>query len=122
VAGIITMSPGHDASYLWRQVGSVAKASPSRQGGEVYYLSPVEKNGEPPGRGRRDGVAEMGFRDGQIIERDVFERLYGKFLDPRDLSDGHVWGRRHSGSGLPRRSTQRWWRWNVRQPVSAVPS
>jgi hypothetical protein len=29
---------------------------------------------------------ELGFRAGQLIERDVFERLYGQFIDPRDPS------------------------------------
>ncbi|HEY3905821.1 MAG TPA: relaxase domain-containing protein, partial [Streptosporangiaceae bacterium] len=52
----------------------------------AYYLSPAEKGGEPPGRWRGAGLAELGFRDGEIISRKVFESLYGKFIDPRDPS------------------------------------
>src|ERR1022692_2064605 len=91
VAGIITISPGHDASYPWRQIGT--SAGPARtepahagQAGAEYYLSPAEKGGEPPGRWHGGGVADLGFGEGQVIEREVFERLSGKFLDPRDPS------------------------------------
>ena len=84
MAGIITISPGHDASYPWRQIGTEAGPARTGQAGAGYYLSPAEKGGEPPGRWHGAGVADLGFREGQIIEREVFERLYGKFLDPRD--------------------------------------
>jgi hypothetical protein len=84
VAGIITISPGHDASYPWRQIGTAAEpGQPARQPTD-YYLSPAEKGGEPPGQWRGGGLAESGFRDGQVIDRAVFEGLYGQFLDPRD--------------------------------------
>ena len=84
VAGIITISPGHDASYPWRQIGTSAGPAQAGQPGAGYYLSPSEKGGEPPGRWQGGGVAELGFGEGQVIEREVFERLYGKFIDPRD--------------------------------------
>src|ERR1022692_1764885 len=84
MAGIITLSPGHDASYPWRQIGTSAEPGKSAGAAAGYYLSPVEKGGEPPGRWQGRGVADLGFREGQVIEREVFERLYGKFLDPRD--------------------------------------
>ena len=84
MAGIITIAPGHDASYPWRQIGTATGVVPSRKAGAAYYLSPVEKGGEPPGHWHGDGITELGFRDGQVIDREVFERLYGKFLDPRD--------------------------------------
>jgi hypothetical protein len=86
VAGIITISPGHDASYPWRQIGTSAESVQAGLAGAGYYLSPAEKGGEPPGRWHGGGVAELGFGEGQVIERDVFERLYGKFIDPRDPS------------------------------------
>jgi hypothetical protein len=89
MAGIITISPGHDASYPWRQIGTSAEPAQSnvgRRADVAYYLSPAEKGGEPPGRWRGAGLAELGFRDGHIIERAVFESLYGKFVDPRDPS------------------------------------
>src|SRR5215472_13915974 len=86
MAGIITISPGHDASYPWRQIGTAAKAERVGQPGAGYYLSPTEKGGEPPGRWHGGGLADLGFRDGQVIDQQVFERLYGKFLDPRDAT------------------------------------
>ena len=35
---------------------------------------------------RRRAWPSLASRDGQLIDREVFERLYGKFLDPRDPS------------------------------------
>ena len=86
MAGIITISPGHDPSYPWRQIGTAAGAGAARTTTPAvdYYLSPADKGGEPPGRWRGAGLAELGFHDGQLIDRQVFERLYGQFLDPRD--------------------------------------
>ena len=86
MAGIITISPGHNASYPWRQIGTSTAPDKTAQASAGYYLSPAEKGGEPPGRWQGGGVADLGFREGQVIEREVFERLYGKFLDPRDPS------------------------------------
>jgi conjugative relaxase-like TrwC/TraI family protein len=51
-----------------------------------YYLSPAEKGGEPPGIWTGKGVAELGLQPGGIVERKVFEQLYGQHLDPRDPS------------------------------------
>jgi len=84
MAGIITIAPGHDASYPWRQIGTSDPSPEPGRAGTSYYLAPADKGGEPPGRWQGRGVADLGFREGQVIEREVFERLYGKFLDPRD--------------------------------------
>jgi hypothetical protein len=84
VAGIITISPGHDASYPWRQIGTSGEQARTGSPGAGYYLSPSEKGGEPPGFWQGAGVADLGFREGQVIDRAVFERLYGQFIDPRD--------------------------------------
>ena len=84
MAGIITIAPGHDASYPWRQIGTSDRSPEPGRAGTSYYLAPADKGGEPPGRWQGGGVADLGFREGQVIEREVFERLYGKFLDPRD--------------------------------------
>ena len=84
MAGIITISPGHDASYPWRQIGTTPEAGRTKEANTAYYLSPTEKGGEPPGRWHGAGLADLGFQDGQIIDREVFERLYGQFVDPRD--------------------------------------
>ena len=86
MAGIITISAGHDASYPWRQIGTSAEPAHAGKAGTSYYLSPAEKGGEAPGLWRGGGLADLGFREGQIIERAVFERLYQDFADPRDPS------------------------------------
>src|SRR5215472_18761227 len=79
LARIITISPGHDASYPWRQIGTSAEPRRAGQPGAQYYLSPAEKGGEPPGIWRGDGVADLGLQAGQVIDREVFQRLYGQF-------------------------------------------
>ena len=87
MAGIITISKGHDASYPWRQIGTAELAAgpaKSADKGVGYYLSPAEKGGEPPGTWTGRGVAELGLQPGGIVKREVFERLYGHHLDPRD--------------------------------------
>jgi conjugative relaxase-like TrwC/TraI family protein len=88
VAGIITIAKGHDASYPWKQIGAAEPAKPARnpRKGVGYYLSPAEKGGEPPGIWTGKGGAELGMQPGGIVERQVFERLYGQHLDPRDPS------------------------------------
>ena len=93
MAGIITISPGHDASYPWRQIGTSAESEHAGKAGTSYYLSPAEKGGEPYGLWRGDGLADLGFREGQVIERAVFERLYQDFVDPRDPSGDTRLGR-----------------------------
>jgi TrwC relaxase len=88
LAAIITISPGHDASYPWRQIGTCAEPAQADRDRTPadYYLSPAEKGGEPPGRWACDGLPELGFNAGDIIDRETFERLYGHFTDPRDPS------------------------------------
>jgi hypothetical protein len=77
VAGIITISKGHDASYPWRQIGTTEPGKPARTAGKGvgYYLSPAEKGGEPPGIWTGKGVAELGLQPGGIVKRKGFERL-----------------------------------------------
>ncbi len=86
VAGIITISKGHDASYPWRQIGTAEPATGSKSAdkGVGYYLSPAEKGGEPPGTWTGMGVGELSLPPGGIVKRQIFERLYGHHLDPRD--------------------------------------
>ena len=94
VAGIITIAKGHDASYPWKQIGAAEPAEPGKPGkpaknagkGVGYYLSPAEKGGEPPGIWTGKAGAEFGLQPGATVERQVFERLYGQHLDPRDPS------------------------------------
>ena len=88
MAGIITIAKGHDASYPWKQIGAAEPGKPARNArkGLGYYLSPAEKGGEPPGTWTGKGGAELGLRHGETVDRQVFERLYGRHLDPRDPS------------------------------------
>jgi conjugative relaxase-like TrwC/TraI family protein len=85
MAGIITISKGHDASYPWKQIGT-AEMGPGRTAdrGTGYYLAPAERGGEPPGIWTGKGVTELGLRPGGVVDREVFEPLYGRHLDPRD--------------------------------------
>jgi conjugative relaxase-like TrwC/TraI family protein len=94
MAGIITVSKGHDASYPWKQIGT-AELGKGRnaEGGVGYYLAPAERGGEPPGIWTGKGVAELGLRPGGVVHREVFEPLYGQHLDPRDPSGQALLGR-----------------------------
>ena len=60
--------------------------APSR--GQRRRLLPFtsRERGEPPGAWTGRGVAELGLQPGGIVKREVFERLYGQHLDPRDPS------------------------------------
>jgi hypothetical protein len=94
MAGIITISKGHDASYPWKQIGTAEKsAGRTADRGTGYYLAPAERGGEPPGIWTGKGVAELGLRPGGVVDREVFEPLYGQHLDPRDPSGEAVLGR-----------------------------
>jgi TrwC relaxase/AAA domain len=82
MAVVLKINPGFDAAYPWRQIGTgqlPAAASPLE-----YYLAPAGKGGEPAGRWAGRGLATLGFTAGQVIDRAVFEPLYGQHLDPRD--------------------------------------
>jgi hypothetical protein len=41
----------------------------------------VEKGGEPAGTWGGNGVADLGFGDGDTVRREGFEPLYGQFLE-----------------------------------------
>ena len=83
---VVSVAKGADASYPWRQMGTSAGAGHTGKPGVGYYLSPSLKGGEPPGRWVGEGAADLGFHDGEIVERESFEQLYGEFIDPRDPS------------------------------------
>ena len=94
MAGIITISKGHDASYPWKQIGAVEPAKDGNaKRGVGYYLSSAERGGEPPGIWTGKGVAELGLRPGGVVDRAVFEPLYGHHRDPRDPAGQAVLGR-----------------------------
>jgi hypothetical protein len=112
VAGIITISKGHDAAYPWKQIGtengSTGKAghATASRSGIGYYLSPAERGGEPPGTWTGKDVAELCLEPGGIVDRKLFEPLYGQHADPRDpAGEPHRAGHR-AGTRPPRRSTR----------------
>lgn len=93
MAVVVSIARGHDASYPFRTIGAADGATFTGERGAGYYLSAVEKGGEPAGIWIGHGTAELGFRDGDTVRREDFEPLYGQFLDPRDPS-----GRTYLGS------------------------
>ena len=82
MAVVLKINPGFDASYPWREIGTGARPKPAS--GLEYYLAPADKGGEPAGRWAGRGLATLNFTAGQVIDRAVFEPLYGQHLDPRD--------------------------------------
>ena len=82
MAVVLKINPGFDASYPWREIGTGARPEPAS--GLDYYLAPADKGGEPAGRWAGRGLATLNFTAGQVIDRSVFEPLYGEHLDPRD--------------------------------------
>ena len=94
MAGIITISKGHDASYPWKQIGTAEPdLALDAKRGVGYYLAPAERGGEPPGIWTGTGVAELGLQPGNVVNRAVFEPLYGQHRDPRDPSGETMLGR-----------------------------
>ena len=69
--------------------------------GAGYYLPPAERDGEPPGTWTGRGVAELGLRPGGVVDRAVFEPLFGQHLDLRDPAGQARLGRAPGWAGLP---------------------
>ena len=86
MAVVVSIARGHDASYPFKTIGAAEGPVITGERGAGYYLSAVEKGGEPAGTWVGNGAAELGFRDGNVVRREDFEPLYGQFLDPRDPS------------------------------------
>ncbi len=84
MAVVVSIARGHDASYPWKTIGTIDGTAFTGQQGPGYYLSAVEKGGEPAGIWIGNGAADFGFHDGDTVRREDFEPLYGQFLDPRD--------------------------------------
>jgi AAA domain/TrwC relaxase len=93
VAVVVSIARGHDASYPFKTIGAADGATITGERGAGYYLSAVEKGGEPAGTWVGNGASELGFGDRDTVRREDFEPLYGQFLDPRDPS-----GRTYLGS------------------------
>ena len=86
MAVVVSIARGHDASYPFKTIGAAEGPAITGERGAGYYLSAVEKGGEPAGTWVGNGAAELGFHDGDMVRREDFEPLYGQFLDPRDSS------------------------------------
>jgi hypothetical protein len=82
MAVVLKINAGFDASYPWREIGTVADAGrlPDPLN---YYLTPAEKGGEPPGVWTGRGLATLGLKAGTVIERETFEKLFGEHVDPQ---------------------------------------
>jgi ATP-dependent exoDNAse (exonuclease V) alpha subunit len=93
VAVVVSIARGHDASYPFKTIGAADGATITGERGAGYYLSAVEKGGEPAGTWVGGGAAELGFHDGDTVRREDFEPLYGQFLDPRDPTGRTYLGR-----------------------------
>ena len=75
MAGIITLSPGHDASYPFKQIG--------KQAGAGYYSAAADRGGEPDGIWTGDGCSSLGLAPGATIDERTFVTLYDQLVDPR---------------------------------------
>ena len=92
MAVVVSIARGHDASYPFKTIGAAEGPAITGERGAGYYLSAVEKGGEPAGTWIGNGAAGLGFRDGDVVRREDFEPLYGQFLDPRDPARGTYLG------------------------------
>jgi hypothetical protein len=71
---------------MWRQVG------PERSAAD-YYIQAAEGGGEPPGRWWGPGAEALGFAQGQVVEREPYDLLFGH----RQAPDGTPLGRPPGG-------------------------
>jgi len=111
MAGIITIAPGHDASYPWRQDRHLDRSPEPGRAGTSYITWPRPTKG----RGRQAvqvaGSPTWGFREGQVIEREVFERCTGTSSIPVTRPARRGWDGRRSGSVAAKKSSRRCSRW-----------
>ncbi len=76
----------------WTTSGGRSTGAPGRrQSG--YYIQASEGGGEPPGRWWGPGARALGFTDGQVVEREPYDLLFGERKGP----DGTQLGRRAVG-------------------------
>jgi conjugative relaxase-like TrwC/TraI family protein len=82
-----TVAKGYDLNYAWRTVGEAYR-------GAGYYLAAAEA-GEPPGTWWGPGAERLGFADGQRVERQPYNLLFGERKGP----DGRKLGRAPANAG-----------------------
>ena len=84
VAVVATLSKGYDLDYIWTQVDR----GPAKDAAS-YYIQASETGGEPPGRWWGPGAQALGLQPGQIVERKLYDLLFGE----RRAPDGTQLGR-----------------------------
>src|SRR5260370_11069045 len=82
-----TIAKGYDLDYAWRAVGEAYR-------GAGYYLAATEA-GEPPGTWWGPGAERLGFAEGQQVEREPYDLLFGERKGP----DGRKLGRAPANAG-----------------------
>jgi conjugative relaxase-like TrwC/TraI family protein len=82
-----TVAKGYDLDYAWRAVGEAYR-------GAGYYLAATEA-GEPPGTWWGPGAERLGFAEGQQVEREPYNLLFGERKGP----DGQKLGRAPANAG-----------------------
>ena len=88
VAVVATLSKGYDLDYIWKQVDR----GPAKDAAG-YYIQASESGGEPPGRWWGPGAKALGFEQGQMVEREPYDLLFGE----RKAPDGTPLGRPPGG-------------------------
>ncbi len=88
MAVVATLSKGYDLDYIWTQVDR----GPAKDAAS-YYIQASETGGEPPGRWWGPGAKALGFGQGQQVERQPYDLLFGK----RQAPDGAPLGRPPGG-------------------------
>jgi hypothetical protein len=83
VVVVVSIARGHDASYPFKTIGAADSATITGERGAGYYLSAVEKGGEPAGTWVGNGAAELGFRDSDVVRREDSEPLFAQFSSRR---------------------------------------
>src|SRR5215831_16091396 len=64
VGVMIRIKAGMDPSYPWKQMGTSERQVFTGELGAGYYLSAVQKGGEPAGTWVGEGLADLGIHDG----------------------------------------------------------
>jgi conjugative relaxase-like TrwC/TraI family protein len=77
VAVVATLSKGYDLDYIWKQVD----CGPAKDAAG-YYIQASETGGEPPGRWWGPGAKALGFEQGQVVEREPYDLLFGQRKAP----------------------------------------
>jgi TrwC relaxase len=90
VAVMATVAKGYDLDYAWRAVGETYR-------GAGYYLAAAEA-GEPPGSWWGSGAERLGFTEGQQVEREPYNQLFGERKGPGWAEARTITGRPSCGS------------------------